>query len=289
MEIILKQIREGFNEGLLEIFGWASPFCPLYLLSAALYCAVWLVKSQRWTKKQAFRYFWEKHRVHRRSLASDGLWTLFQIVILRIPLALLHVAIFQLSYEAILDVGDGFPFTFHAPRLLETMIVTTLTMLAIDFAAYGTHRALHGFPGLWRIHRVHHQSRFLTPLATFRQHPLESVLLNSARGLAAGLMLGIVHIFLPSSTPVWTVAGMGIGFFAYMFTVNLHHAPIPIRFPRPFCTVLISPHVHHLHHSQAKEHAGKNFGVIFSFWDRIFGSYLDQDIGLDELEFGIDE
>jgi sterol desaturase/sphingolipid hydroxylase (fatty acid hydroxylase superfamily) len=167
--------------------------------------------------------------------------------------------------------------------------VTALTMLAIDLAGYGLHRAFHGLPQLWRIHRIHHQSRFLTPLATFRQHPLEPALLNGVRGLAAGLTLGLLHSFLPNCTPVWTIAGMGAGFFAYMFTVNLHHAPIPVRFPRLLSAVLISPHIHHLHHSRAQGHHGKNFGVVFSFWDRVFGSYLDQDVGLDELEFGVED
>jgi len=176
---------------------------------------------------------------------------------------------------------------FVAPHLLELILSTAVTMLAIDFAAYAMHRAFHAHAGLWWIHRIHHQTEYLTPFSTFRQHPLEPFLLNGARGLAAGISLGALHSFLPNCTPVWTVGGMGIGFFAYMFTVNLHHFPIAIRYPKFLSLLLISPHAHHIHHSLAEHHHGKNFGVVFSFWDRLFGSYRVEDFGLDELKFGL--
>ncbi len=289
MESFAAYIGKGMKDGLWQSLGLSSPFCPIYLATAALCCGLWLLKSQRWTAKEAFQYLRHKHWTYRRSLAADGLWSIMQILFLRIPVALLHGIVFQKSYKLVLKAGEGSPVTWQAPQLVEILLVTLVTMLAIDLSAYLMHRALHILPTLWRIHRVHHQSLFLTPFTTFRQHPLEAIFLNCARGLGAGLSLGIVHSLLPNCTPIWTIAGMGAGFFAYMFTVNLHHAPIPIRFPQSASAILISPHLHHLHHSRAVEHHDKNFGVIFSFWDRLFKTYLDVEFGLDELKFGVED
>lgn len=289
MHDLVSQSGHWLRTILWQGMGLKSPFCPLYLASAALCCGIWLLTSRRESMDAILRSLQTKVRIHRRSLLEDGLWTLAQFFLLRIPLALLHVSVFQFSYETVLNWGDEAGVDLSAPQWMEILLVTLVTMLAIDFSAYAMHRALHSHPWLWRIHSVHHRSRFLTPLATFRQHPLEPAFLACARGLAAGSSLGLLHILFPRCTPVWTIAGMGIGFFAYMFTVNLHHFPIPLRFPAALRRILISPHVHHLHHSRAAEHHGKNFGVIFSFWDRLFGTYLDHEFGIDELEFGVEE
>jgi sterol desaturase/sphingolipid hydroxylase (fatty acid hydroxylase superfamily) len=281
-------MMQWLGENLKQSLGLSSPFCPLYLVPALLMGILWLKHSQQWTVGEACRYLWEQGRRHRRSIQVDGLWALFQVLVLRTPIAVLHLALFHWAYEGTLalasDESDGFILSYG----WEAFLATALTMLAIDFAAYGMHRALHDLPGLWWIHRLHHQARYLTPLSTLRQHPLEPLLLNGARGLAAGLVLGCLHLILPRGTPVWTIAGMGPGFFLYMFTVNLHHAPLPLRYPSWLRWVLISPHIHHIHHSMAPEHHGKNFGVIFSFWDRWLGTYHDQEVGLEELQFGLE-
>lgn len=276
------------KDNLLQGLGLMSPFSPLYLLPAVLFCGLWLFHSQRWTLRQILHYTWQISRNNRRAIQVDGLWSLFQICFLRLPVALVHLTLFQWAYEGLLELGGETPGGLYAPEALEALLATIVTMLAIDLAAYAMHRALHSLPGLWWIHRLHHQARFLTPFSTLRQHPLEPFLVNGARGLAAGLSLGLLHLIFPNCTPVWTFAGMGFGFFLYMFTVNLHHAPIPVRYPPSLRLFLISPHIHHIHHSKAPEHHGKNFGVVFSIWDRFFGSYWDQEIGLDELEFGVE-
>jgi sterol desaturase/sphingolipid hydroxylase (fatty acid hydroxylase superfamily) len=276
------------SSSLEQSMGLASPFCPLYLLPSMGIALVWLSRSQQWTLKEASVYLWDNSRQHGRCIGVDGLWALFQLLFLRTPIALLHLALFQWAYGLLVGLASDEAVGWALNHGLEALLATLVTMLAIDVAAYGMHRALHELPGLWWIHELHHQAQYLSPFSTLRQHPLEPFLLNGARGLAAGFALGGLHLLLPNETPIWTIAGMGPGFFLYMFTVNLHHAPLPVRYPRWMRSILVSPHIHHIHHSKAPEHHGKNFGVIFSFWDRWFGTYWDQDVGLGELKFGVE-
>jgi sterol desaturase/sphingolipid hydroxylase (fatty acid hydroxylase superfamily) len=175
----------------------------------------------------------------------------------------------------------------RAPVAVEGMLATLVTMLAIDFSSYTMHRLLHRVGPLWRLHAVHHAATCLTPFTTYRQHPLEPLLLNGARAVAAAIGLAMFHWVFVQRTPVVTIYGLGAGFFAYMFTVNLHHAPVPLRYPRWLRYALISPHVHHLHHSTDVQHRHCNFGVVFSVWDRAFGSYFERDFATGELRFGL--
>ncbi len=272
-------------------FGLSSPLSPVYFAAAALICWLWLdrVEKMSWSET---RLYLKKHlQAKRTMICSDFLWCMGHFAFLRVPLLWIHGFVFQSTYKSSLWIGLSLDAssTLKAPRWLEGLLATAITMLAIDAAAYLVHRLLHSHPLLWRAHRLHHASTFLTPFTAFRQHPLEALLLASARGLAAGLGLGCLHLLLPQCTAVWTVAGMGLGFFLYMFTVHLHHAPVPVRYPPVLATALMSPHLHHIHHSRAEEHYDVNFGVVFSIWDRMGSTLVDLKLRRDELDFGLSE
>jgi sterol desaturase/sphingolipid hydroxylase (fatty acid hydroxylase superfamily) len=54
--------------------------------------------------------------------------------------------------------------------------------------------------------------------------------------------------------------------------------------------LIITPRTHHIHHSDALEHRDKNFGSLFSVWDRLFGTYVDPEtVQAEKLSFGIGE
>ncbi len=39
--------------------------------------------------------------------------------------------------------------------------------------------------------------------------------------------------------------------------------------------VLVTPQFHRVHHSGEPQHADMNFGLMFTFWDRLFGTHWD--------------
>ncbi|NNE09772.1 MAG: sterol desaturase family protein, partial [Gemmatimonadetes bacterium] len=43
----------------------------------------------------------------------------------------------------------------------------------------------------------------------------------------------------------------------------------------PLRYVFVTPQSHRIHHSTREEHLDKNFGVIFSFWDRLFRTQVE--------------
>ncbi len=132
-----------------------------------------------------------------------------------------------------------------------------LTLLAYDLGAWAAHRAMHRFEFLWRAHKVHHASPRLDWLAAFRMHPLEYALRHALSPV----------LLLLSGFPPLHVAGASIVAAA---AAALVHANLEVG-SRWAELVFVTPRVHHLHHSP--ETSERNFGAIFSVWDRLAGRF----------------
>ncbi len=262
-------------------------FYPPYLLSAFLISLIWLKSNTELTWRDSFRFYFKKEIWLNRGALLDLIFCLFIILLMRRLLSPLEDWIFfnQLKF---LTKWLGPPWTFKLPAFYESLLATLITMIAIDFSTYLIHRLMHSNRLLWSTHKFHHGLKSLNFMSAHRQNPFEFIILNIARTLFAALALSLFHWFFPSNNPVITVQGIGAGFFIYMFTVNLHHSHIPVRYPKYVRFILISPHIHQLHHSKDPKHFGKNYGVVFSIWDRIFGTYLDEEVKVGELRFGLD-
>ena len=54
------------------------------------------------------------------------------------------------------------------------------------------------------------------------------------------------------------------------------HSSLKLIYPKPISFFLMSPSLHWIHHSDNPEHYDKNMGFVFPFWDKLFGTYLDE-------------
>jgi sterol desaturase/sphingolipid hydroxylase (fatty acid hydroxylase superfamily) len=135
-------------------------------------------------------------------------------------------------------------------------------VLLLDLTFYFRHRLDHAVAPLWRIHRVHHSDPEIDVTTAAFGHPFSGVLRILWQALAV-MLLGIPK---PALMIYVTVEG----YLAY-----LQHSAIRFeRFDRIVrCCGLISPLNHELHHSRDLHETDSNFGTLFSFWDRLFGTY----------------
>ena len=153
-----------------------------------------------------------------------------------------------------------------APPPLPVAIVATIALRSL--AAYLVHRASHRFAWLWRVHRVHHADTELDLSTGIRNHPLELAFVvpwvaavTIAFGLHAPTLL------------VYEAAALG---FALWDHANLD---LPPRLDRLLRLFVVTPAMHHVHHSAARAETDSNYGDMLSLWDRLFGTYraLDAD------------
>lgn len=148
---------------------------------------------------------------------------------------------------------------FGPAAWLPIWIAVPLGLLAADFGAYVVHRAFHARPLLWRIHALHH-------------HPDELYALMSS-------VNGPLMIFIVRAVPVALLTLLGFPSevaFAYALIdawIGLvQHTGVDTRNPW-LAKLLMTPEVHRLHHSANPADLG-NYALMFSVWDRVFGTYV---------------
>jgi sterol desaturase/sphingolipid hydroxylase (fatty acid hydroxylase superfamily) len=182
-----------------------------------------------------------------------------------------------LPLVAVLLAGLGPPAAWLVPQAvrdgvsaLPALVALALIFPLTDLSSYFAHRAMHRVPALWRLHAVHHSSEHLDWLATARVHPFD-LAINLTAALLPAYALGLLEVH------PW----VAVVLFLYPFLAHANaEVPLPV-----LDRVIASPTFHHWHHAAAAEAHDRNFGAIFSFWDRLFGTAYEPG-GLPD-EYGI--
>jgi Delta7-sterol 5-desaturase len=137
-----------------------------------------------------------------------------------------------------------------------------------DIHFYAVHRTLH-LPALLRhVHAAHHQSVVTTPWSTYAFHPVEALLLGS--------------VLLPPML-VWSFTPLALALLPILsLTYNVIGHGNMRALPRRW-QWLSNAHDHHLHHAC---HRG-NYGFLFTFMDRLFGTQLPADAARAVIDAGL--
>lgn len=145
---------------------------------------------------------------------------------------------------------------------LPPAMAVAIAVLALDFAYYLCHRALHAFPSWWRFHSVHHSDPFVDVTTTIRQHPGESLIrygFLAAFAIALGASSATFGVYR-----LWSVlAGLA------------EHANVrlPLWLDRALVLFVSTPNMHKVHHSRLPTQTDSNYSTVTSVWDRIFCTY----------------
>lgn len=153
-----------------------------------------------------------------------------------------------------------------------TMILFTASMLvAYDFSYYLYHNAQHRIPILWELHKVHHSAEVMVGVTKDRVHPLDEFMNRVWDGVIPGVCYGLWSLFVLDPVEVM-VLGVNVYVMRDILMMDfVRHTHLPISYGR-LNALMLPPYWHQLHHSVAEKHADKNFGLMFSFWDRLFGT-----------------
>ncbi len=168
-------------------------------------------------------------------------------------------------------VGDGLlqasRYLYQPPQIWLQAAVLPLTVqillafLLSDLLDYGMHVASHRIGWLWRLHAVHHTDPHLDVTTAARAHPLE-ISLHVAAKIGLYALLGLPLL----------IEGMRAILLNSLLCVqhaNVNYPPLVERIR----WLLVTPAMHRIHHHPTRPLIDRNFGFVFSFWDRLFGSY----------------
>ena len=190
------------------------------------------------------------------------------------------VLISFLAPAALIEMAGSMPWrpAFWAEPYVGDAAILVVGVLALDLYAYGIHRVQHAVFPLWRFHAVHHSDTELDATTGFRHHPLETVLVTLC-GLLVFVLLGFPWWVYPVYSALAIVAAI------------MQHANTTLHpgLDRVLQTVFVTPSLHDVHHSTDKRDYDSNFATVFSFWDRLFGTYKPAPaLGADRVAFGIE-
>jgi len=143
------------------------------------------------------------------------------------------------------------------------------TLLIRSAAGYGLHIALHKIPMLWRVHRVHHADPHVDVSTSVRHHPLEMVVASTVLIVVATLC----------GLDPWALIAYEL---AEQLFATYSHANVKIRsqFEKLIGAVFVTPAMHRIHHSADHRQTDSNYGTVFSFWDRLFGTWRSGTVAL---------
>jgi alkylglycerol monooxygenase len=137
-----------------------------------------------------------------------------------------------------------------------------LALVFYDFCYYWLHRAGHETALFWAAHVVHHQSQDYNLSTALRQ-------------TSSGVLFGWIF-YLPmalAGVPPLVFGVVALVDLLYQFWVHTEHVPKLGWFDRWFC----SPSNHRVHHAVNDEYLDRNYGGILIIWDRLFGSFKEED------------
>jgi sterol desaturase/sphingolipid hydroxylase (fatty acid hydroxylase superfamily) len=149
-------------------------------------------------------------------------------------------------------------------------------LLVLDLiGAWLVHYVQHHVKWMWQFHLVHHTDQYIDTTSANRHHPGESVIRFVFTTIAV-MILG---------APMWLVM-IYQSMSVVLTQFNHSNVTLPSWIENPLKLVFCTPQMHRVHHHYQQPLSDTNYGNIFSFWDRMFGTYVDVDNST--LVYGLD-
>lgn len=243
------------------------------LLAAAFYA--WREGAWTW-RSQLSKVFPKAVIAHPSAVLDYKFFVVNQFVLTYLRLGQFAVGLVSILYvsegiSALMNALGGPRVDGGAPPWWALALFTLVFTLAYDFARFYAHYLHHRLPILWEFHKVHHSADVLTPFSSYRAHPVDQMIEFILRLIATAVVAGVFGYFYPTGIEQLTILNYGALTFVFYLSSHLRHSHVPLDFGRAD-RLLVSPLMHQIHHSAQREHFDKNFGFIFSFWDRLAGT-----------------
>lgn len=208
----------------------------------------------------------------RSKFDNDRLFS-FRHSLTNIAVLLSGVFVFTLLNQYILHSQNIFD-TVAKHKLFDIPIdwVTFfLFLVIIDFLSFVSHVIYHKVRILWAFHAVHHSDKLLDVSTTIRVSWSASVFGISSYSL-------LTYIGVDKTLQVAIVQTI------FLHQLLVHSTLLRGVLPGWVSYIFITPDMHATHH--LRKYGQYNFGFIFPFWDRLFGT-LHPETAVHSSDYGV--
>jgi len=147
-------------------------------------------------------------------------------------------------------------------RLPSVWWTWVIAYLSIDLCNYTAHYVAHKQRIWWATHVTHHSSEHLNLSTSFRNSWTQYL-----------KVIFFMPVWLSGIHPVITFACYQLDLL-YQFWIHTEVIP---KLPRWIEAVFVTPSHHRVHHGSNSRYIDKNFGTTFILWDRLFGTFQEED------------
>ncbi|MBX9852186.1 MAG: sterol desaturase family protein [Cytophagaceae bacterium] len=214
-----------------------------FLIAGSFYFFFYMFSPEKWKTRRV-----NLHSHHSKQFKKELKWSLISAMIFALAGAITAVA-WKKGYTAFYDEISEYGWIYFFSSMFIVMFIH-------ETYYYWLHRAMH-HPKIYKhIHKTHHDSVTPSPWTAFSFHPAEAFL--------EALILPLILFFIPVHYYV---------LLTYLILMTLssvvNHLNIeiyPYGFEKHWLGKWLIGATHHsLHHSQFRY----NFGLYFTFWDKL--------------------
>ncbi len=144
----------------------------------------------------------------------------------------------------------------------NTFIVYLIAFFALDLAGYWVHRLQHVTNFFWNGHIVHHSSEEFNLACALRQS-ISSIVKTFAIFLLPAAILGVPGQVIAIVAPLHLFAQF------WYHTQHINRMGFLEK-------IIVTPSHHRVHHAINPQYMDKNYGQIFIFWDKWFGTFQEE-------------
>ena len=147
-------------------------------------------------------------------------------------------------------------------QVQSSWLLYVIAFLALDFSGYWVHRLAHTVNFFWNNHIIHHSSEEFNLACALRQS------ISVYFRIYAFLLIPAAIFGVPQQV-IAVVAPLHL--FAQFWYHTRHIGRMGwLEY------IIVTPAHHRVHHAINPEYLDKNYGQIFIFWDRMFGTFQEE-------------
>lgn len=196
--------------------------------------------------------YWENRKFYEK---RDTLTNIY----LTILAFILNIAVKGMTFF-ILD----YAWQFRLFEIKNVIAYWVILVVVQDFLYWVLHYTGHYCRLFWAMHVTHHSSEHFNLTTGFRSTVFEP--------------LYRVFFYLP-------LAFMGFNaldiLYAYLLTQlygNIVHTQYQVKLPKWYGWIFVTPSHHRVHHASNIPYLDKNMGMMFIIWDRMFGTFREENL-----------
>ncbi|MFT4666238.1 MAG: lathosterol oxidase [Polaribacter sp.] len=231
------------------------------LLPVIIYLRYWILAKayQHWVynffKKKKSKRILEIHQVKKSQINKELIRSAYSAVIFS-TLALFILFLFEKGHTAIYFDWSEYAWWYHPLSIFIFLFVQ-------DTYYYWLHRWMHQ-PRVYRlVHSWHHESVQTNSLTSFSFHPFETIL--------QAMFIPLLLIWIPIQVYSLLLASV-----LMTITAIINHGAVEVYPQKKSLKFLQKWFIGATHHDVHHRKFSFNYGLYFTFWDRVMGTEKEE-------------